>query len=86
MDEEEIWVRYYEKVKERLNIKLLWLKAQKCTLEKLNLQLNKTWMNYLSHLFVMDETSIFFIYKKFVRRMEEEVYDECLRLDCYDYM
>ena len=37
MDEEEIWVRYYQKIKERLNIKLLWLKAQKCALEKLNL-------------------------------------------------
>ena len=37
MDEEEIWVRFYEKIKERLNIKLLWLKAQKGTLEKLNL-------------------------------------------------
>ena len=61
MDEEEIWVRYYEKIKERLNIhKLLWLESQKCELEKLNLQLKKTWMNYLSHLFMMDETSIFF--------------------------
>ena len=34
MDEEEIWARYYEKVKERLNIRLLWLKAQMCALEK----------------------------------------------------
>ena len=59
VDEEEIWVRFYEKVKELFEIKLLWLKAQKCALEKLNLQFNKTWMDYLSHLSLMDETTIF---------------------------
>ena len=87
MDEEEIWVRFNEKVKELLNIKSLWLKAQKCALEKLNLQLNKTWMDYLSHLFMMDETSIFSIYRNFVRRMKkEEEYDECVKLGCFDYL
>ena len=87
MDEEEIWVRLYEKVKELLNIKLLWLKAQKCALEKLNLQLNKTWMDYLSHLFMMDETCIFFIYRNFVRRMKkEEEYGECVKLGRFDYL
>jgi len=60
MDEEEIWIRLLRKNKERLNIKLLWLKTQKFALEKLNLQLNKTWMDYLSHPFIMNETSIFF--------------------------
>lgn len=83
MDEEQIWDRYYEKNKEHLNIKLLWLKTQNCALEKLNLQLNKTWMDYLSHPFMMNETSIC---KNFLRRVEEEEYDECLKLGCYDYM
>ena len=34
MDEEEIWVRFYETFKERFNIKLFWLRAQKCASEK----------------------------------------------------
>ena len=86
MDEEEIWVRFYETFKERFNIKLFWLRAQKCASEKRNLQLNNTRMDYLSHPLMMDETSISFIYKNIVRRMEEEDDDEWLKLGCYDDM
>ena len=54
--------------------------------KKSNLQLNNTRMDYLSHSLMMDETSISFIYKNFVRRMEEEEDDEWLKLGCYDNM
>ena len=85
MEEYDVWALYFETAKEGLNLKLLWIKIQECVLERLDVQLSKSWLNYLLHLATLDETSVYLIYQNFKRRTNEEG-DECLELECYDYM
>ena len=91
MDEDEVWICYYEAAKERSNVRFLWRAAKNIyVLERLDLQLCERWLNYILDLIKMDQTNAFLIFKNFERRKQEEKEedqgDECLKLGCYHYM
>ena len=67
MEEEEIWACYFEKAKASIDIAWFWKRIRKEVLRRLGLILVESWMNFMFHLLLMDETNAFLIYKNYVR-------------------
>ena len=67
MEEEEIWACYFEKAKASIDIERFWKRIRKEVLRRLGLILVESWMNFMFHLLLMDETNAFLIYKNYVR-------------------
>ena len=64
---EEIWACYFEKAKASIDIERFWKRIRKEVLRRLGLILVESWMNFMFHLLLMDETNAFLIYKNYVR-------------------
>ena len=67
MEEEEIWARYFEKAKASLDTERFWKRIKREVLCRLGLILVDSWMNFMFHLLLMDETNAFLIYKSYER-------------------
>ena len=67
MEEEEIWACYFEKAKASIDIERFWKRIRREVLRRLGLILEESWMNFMFHLLLMDETNAFLIYKNYVR-------------------
>ena len=67
MEEEEIWACYYEKAKPSLDTERFWKRIGRAVLRRLGLILVESWMNFMFHLLLMDETNAFLIYKNYER-------------------
>ena len=67
MEEEEIWACYFEKAKASLDTERFWKRIRREVLRILGLILVESWMNFMFHLLLMDETNAFLIYKNYER-------------------
>lgn len=85
MEEEEIWACYFEKAKARIDIERFWKRIRREVLRRLGLILVESWMNFMFHLLLMDETNAFLIYKNYERKRNTDR-DEYQGLECYDHM
>ena len=65
MEEEEIWACYFEKAKASLDTERFWKRIRREVLRRLGLILVESWMNFVFHLLLMDETNAFLIYKNY---------------------
>ena len=68
-----------------MNLMKLWLVIETAVMEKLGVRLKFSWLKYLLHIFKVDETSAFLLYKDAQRR-EDDCDDECLKRGCLEYM
>ena len=84
-DEEELWVLYYGKAKESINLMKLWLVIETAVMEKLGVRLKFSWLKYLLHIFKVDETSALLLYKDTHQR-RDDCDNECLKRGCLEYM
>ena len=82
MEDEEIWACYFEKTKARIDIERLRKRIRREVLRRLGVILVESWMNFLFHLLLMDETNAFLIYKNYERNRNKGR-DECPGLECY---
>ena len=61
VEEEEIWARYFAKAKASIDIERFWKRIRKEVLQRLGLILVESWMNFVFHLLLVDETNAFLI-------------------------
>ena len=80
MEEEEIWACYFEKAKARIDIERFWKRIRREVHRRLGVILVESWMNFLFHLLLMDETNAFLIYKNYERNRNKGR-DECPGLE-----
>lgn len=80
MEEEEIWACYFEKAKASINMERFWKRIRREVLRRLGLILVESWMNFMFHLLLMDETNAFLIYKNY-ERYRNMGRDECQELE-----
>ena len=85
MEEEEIWACYFEEAKASIDIERFWKRIRREVLRRLGLILVESWMNFMFHLLLMDETNAFLIHKNYERKRNKGS-DECQGLECYDYL
>ena len=67
MEEEEIWACYFKKAKASIDIERFWKRIRREVLRRLGLILVESWMNFVFHLLLMDETNAYLIYKSYER-------------------
>ena len=72
MEEEEIWACYFEKAKTSIDIERFWKRIRKEVLRRLGLILVESWMNFMFHLLLMDETNAYLIYKHYERNRNKD--------------
>ena len=80
MEEEEIWACYFEKAKASINMERFCKRIRREVLRRLGLILVESWMNFMFHLLLMDETNAFLIYKNY-ERYRNKGRDECQELE-----
>ena len=80
MEEEEIWACYFEKAKASIDIERFWKRVRREVLRRLGVILVESWMNFMFHLLLMDETNAFLIYKNYERNRNKGRV-ECLGLE-----
>ena len=68
MEQEEIWVKHYERAKTHLNVNKLWSEIEKKILTKVDVYLEDSWLEYLLQLIKVDVTSAFLLYRHFERK------------------
>ena len=81
MEEEEIWACYFEKAKASIDIERFWKGIRREVLRRLGLILVESWLNFMFHLLLMDETNAFLIYKNYERNRNKGT-DENQGLEC----
>ena len=81
MEAEEIWACYFEKAKASIDIEQFWTRIRREVLRRLGVILVESWMNFMFHLLLMDETNAFLIYKNYERN-QNKGRDGCLGLEC----
>ena len=72
MEEEEIWACYFEKAKASIDIERFWKGIRREVLRRLGLTLVESWMNFMFHLLLMDETNAFLISKNYERNRNKD--------------
>ena len=65
MEQEEIWIKHYERAKTHLSVNKLWSKIEKKILTKVDVYLEDSWLEYLLQLIKVDVTSAFLLYRHF---------------------
>ena len=68
MEQEEIWIKHYERAKTHLNVNKLWSEIEKKILTKVDVYLEDSWLEYLLQLIKVDVTSAFLLYRHFERK------------------